>query len=189
MDVVEVVGEEILASEDTPKEGKRGSGKRELEPSTEIPSPAGSSSSKKLKTGQEGVREPKTSRKGGKDLMTAFKKNLSSSSDQEIVTMIKDVNKIIGETIQQRILASKAKEKTTEILQEFEDYKYNQAKLTLMNERLYTDYCALYDGLFLSVFHSCQPSTPEQLNKFLQTTQNKLEGALAPFFFFLIFKK
>ena len=37
-----------------------------------------------------------------------------------------------------------------------------------MNERLYTDYCNLYDGLFLSSFRTTKPQTEEALHEFIK---------------------
>ena len=41
-----------------------------------------------------------------------------------------------------------------------------------MNERVYADYCNLYDGLFLSAFRTSKPQTEEALHEFIKIYLN-----------------
>ena len=61
-----------------------------------------------------------------------------------------------------------AAQENASIQEKIDEIKSSQKKVSLMNERVYADYCNLYDGLFLPAFRTTQPQTEEALYEFLK---------------------
>ena len=135
-------GEENLTGENPNKE-KQGQGKRPLVLTPD--SEKGSLAPKKPKTSAGAQTESSNNPK-----KTDSFQNLSTARMAEILAK----------------KLSQEENKDTKIAKTLDQYKHILWQSEIRAERLYSDYCNLYDALFLSAFHFLKPENESDLEKF-----------------------
>ena len=175
MDVVHVVEGEILPINEPLPESAPRTGKREImrelsDHDLDVPP----FKRRKRKKPKKTARKARTKEVVTKDWVDVIGEEIRSASTQGLFAIVDTVNEMVKEAVMQATADSYdlAIEENVSLQMKIDEMKTSQKRVSLMNERLYTDYCNLYDGLFLSSFRTTKPQTEEALHEFIKIYLN-----------------